>query len=86
MRIFIGNLPYDVTESDLQGCFSQWGELGRVVLMRDPVGGSRGFGFVDMTHDRDALLAIQELDGRDWDSRKIHVAEARPSNPRKQPA
>jgi RNA recognition motif-containing protein len=79
VRIFIANLPFTVSESELKAGFEQWGDVERVTIMRDAMRESRGFGFVDMIHDRDALLAIQELDGKDWDGRRIHVEEARPA-------
>jgi RNA recognition motif-containing protein len=78
MRIFVASLPRDVTERDLSDCFEQFGEISRTLLCRDGRGESRGFGFVDLSDDRDALLAIEELNGADWDGRSIHVAPARP--------
>ncbi|HTR34926.1 MAG TPA: RNA-binding protein [Bryobacteraceae bacterium] len=79
MQLFVANLPFTVTEADLRSCFEQWGDLGGVRLMLDPVGNSRGFAFIDMLNDDDARRAIAELDGSDWAGRRIHVARARPA-------
>ena len=79
MQLFVANLPFTVTEADLRSCFEQWGEISSVRLMLDPVGNSRGFAFVQMPDDDDARLAIQELNGSDWDGRRIHVERARPA-------
>lgn len=86
MRLFVANFPLDVDESELRECFRQYGECGRVVVVRDGMRASKGYGFVDMTHDRDALLAAQELTGQDWDGRRLRVEPAHPIAPRKQPA
>jgi RNA recognition motif-containing protein len=76
-RIFVGNLPYSVTEADLKALFSEIGacESASVVEDRDS-GRSRGFGFVEMANDADAARAISELDGREMNGRKINVSEA----------
>jgi len=80
MRVFVANLPRDAREDELRACFEQYGEVADARLCRDGRGESRGFGFVDM-QDGDALLAIAELNGRDWAGRSIHVAPARPRGP-----
>ena len=85
MRLFVGNLPMDVDEAELRICFEQYGPCRRVTILRDAMRNSRQCGFVDM-HDRDGLLAIQELNQQRWGERKIQVAEARPQVPRKQTA
>ena len=83
MQLFIANLPFDVNEEAIRECFDQWGQVSSVRLMLDPVNRSRGYGFVDMPNDDDALLAIQDLDGRDWDGRRVHVERARPARARR---
>ena len=85
MRIFVANLPHDVAEENLRECFEQWGSLGRVTLMRDPAGNSRRFGFVDLLGDEEAQACIDELDGKMWGNKRLHVEQARPVS-RKQPA
>jgi len=77
-NIFVGNLPYGVTEAELTDCFGQYGVVEKASLIRDrDTGQSRGFAFVEMTHLREAMLAIQELNGCDWDGRIIQVSVAR---------
>ncbi len=78
MRIFIGNLPHDADENQLKMCFEQFGATSRVVILRDAMRTSRQCGFVDLVHDRDGLLAVEELNGRDWDGRRLRVEVARP--------
>jgi cold-inducible RNA-binding protein len=85
-NIFVANLPYGVTEAQLMDCFMQYGAVEKVEVIRDRVTGqSRGFGFVEMPDDPEAALAIADLDGRDWDGRRIHVrvAEERSTQERK---
>lgn len=78
MRLFIGNLSYRTTESQLTDLFSQVGEVISATIVTDrDTGRSRGFGFVEM--DRDAATkAIEEFNGCEIDGRNINVNEARP--------
>lgn len=78
MRLFIGNLSYRTTESQLTDLFSQVGEVMSATIVTDrDTGRSRGFGFVEM--DRDAAnTAIEQFNGYEIDGRKINVNEARP--------
>jgi RNA recognition motif-containing protein len=78
VRIFVANLPHHVQEHDLRDCFQQYGEVAAANVCRDTRGESRGFGFVDLRDDGDALLAIAELNGADWSGKSIHVARAKP--------
>ncbi len=83
MKLFVQNFPFDVTESELETCLSQWGEVAYVRVIRDrETGHSKGYGFAEMVHDRDAMLVIQELDGTEWGGRTLHCAEARERAPR----
>jgi len=78
MKIFISNLPYRVTEAELADCLGQFGEIASVRIARDrQTAASRGFAFVEMAHDRDALIAIGWLDGKDWDGRRLNVELSR---------
>jgi RNA recognition motif-containing protein len=78
MTIFISNLPYRVTEAQLADCLGQFGEIANVRIGRDrQTSASRGFAFVEMLNDRDALTAIGWLDGKDWDGRRLNVELSR---------
>ncbi len=83
MTIFISNLPYRVTEAELADCLGQFGEIVGVRIGRDrQTSASRGFAFVEMLHDRDALTAIGYLDGKDWDGRRLNVELSRDQSER----
>ena len=77
-RIYIGNLPYEAEESEVQQLFSTYGEVLSVALPTDrETGRPRGFGFVEMSTE-DASKAISALDGSDFGGRSLNVNEARP--------
>ncbi|QIK36994.1 RNA-binding protein [Caldichromatium japonicum] len=79
MRIYIGNLPYSVTDDELRGIFGQFGELASAEVIRDRVSGqSKGFGFVDMPNHSEANAAIKALHESEMKGRKLTVNEARP--------
>lgn len=82
-KLYVGNLSYDTTDSGLETMFAQAGTVvsASVVTDRD-TGRSRGFGFVEMTDEKAASAAIEQLDGKDLDGRTIKVAEAKPRAPR----
>jgi len=76
--IFVGNLNHSVTEAVVRSLFEVHGAVERVSIMVDPdTGQPRGFGFVDMTNDEDALKAIAALNGTDLEGRTLNVSEAR---------
>ncbi len=77
MKLYVGNLPYSVTDEALRALFSQHGTVSsaRVVLDRESER-SKGFGFVEM-EDADAAKAIKALDQSQLEGRTIHVNEAR---------
>ena len=78
-NLFVGNLSFQTTESELRGLFEPFGQVGRVHLAMDrETGRARGFGFVEMNNDDDAKKAIAALDGKELAGRKIKVNEARP--------
>ena len=79
-KLYVGNLPYQATEEDLQNWFAQADvTVDRVNLVRDRYSGQpRGFGFVEVTKDEDAERAIQTLNGKDFLGRALVVNEARP--------
>lgn len=77
MNIFIGNLPYSVKESDLQGFFEEYGEVSSAKIITDKFSGrSKGFGFVEMSDDEAAKKAVEELNGAELEGRNIVVNEA----------
>lgn len=82
-RLYVGNLPFDTTETDLQDLFAQAGPVNEVALMQDKfTGKSRGFAFVTMATDGDAANAITQLNGKQVGGRALTVNEARPREER----
>ncbi len=78
-RLYVGNLKYTVTSEELQELFEQYGSVSSAQVLSDrETGRSRGFGFVEMVNDDEALAAIESLDGQDHDGRRLTVNEARP--------
>lgn len=83
MNIYVGNLPYTVTEDDLRGMFDQFGEVSKVNIITDKfTGKAKGFGFVEMPNDADADSAIKALNETDLKGRNIKVNPARPKEDR----
>ena len=79
MRIYVGNLSFDTTESDLKRAFEAHGSVDSANLVSDRDSGrSRGFGFVEMSNNSEAEAAIQALNGQDLQGRTLTVNEARP--------
>ena len=77
--IFIGNLNFETSESDVRVTFEQYGEVRRVSMMTDrETGQPRGFAFVEMPNDEEAATAIADLNGRQASGRTLTVNEARP--------
>jgi cold-inducible RNA-binding protein len=78
-NLFVGNMSFQTTESDLRALFEPFGQLSRVHIAMDrETGRARGFAFVEMPNDAEAANAIQALDGKDLGGRNIKVNEARP--------
>lgn len=83
MKIYVGNLPYSVTDADLRETFSSFGEVSEVNLIADRfTGESKGFGFVEMDNNSQADAAIKGLNGTDMKGRNIRVNEAKPKTDR----
>lgn len=82
-KLYVGNLPYSVRDSDLEQAFGQFGSVtsAKVMMERD-TGRSKGFGFVEMGSDAEAQAAIQGMNGQPLGGRGIVVNEARPMEPR----
>jgi len=79
MNIFVAKLNFDTQESDLQDAFSQYGEIESVKIIMDKfTGRSKGFGFVEMPNDEEAMNAINELNDAEVDGRTIVVKKAEP--------
>jgi RNA recognition motif-containing protein len=78
-KLYVGNLPYGITDSDLQQMFSAHGTVqsAQIIMDRD-TGRSKGFGFVEMGSDAEAQAAIDALNGQDKEGRSLTVNEARP--------
>lgn len=75
--VYVGNLPWEVTEDDLVQAFTPYGQVEGARIATDrATGRSRGFGFVEMDDD-DAAKAIEALNGSDWGGRTLTVNEAR---------
>ena len=83
MRLYVGNLPYSVTEDDLRQMFSEFGSVGSVNVITDKFSGqSKGFGFVEMNDNAEADAAIKGLNETSHGGRNIKVNEARPREQR----
>src|SRR5881392_306741 len=82
-KLYVGNLPFNTTENELQELFAQAGAVQEVTLMQDRfTGKSRGFAFVTMGSDEDAQNAISKLNGQAIEGRPLTVNEARPREQR----
>jgi cold-inducible RNA-binding protein len=78
-KLYVGNLPYETGEGDLQELFARSGTVDSVKVMRDmATGRARGFAFVEMSTDAEAQRAITELNNYQLDGRGLTVNEARP--------
>ena len=77
MQIFVAKLNWDTQEEDLQGVFEQFGQVDSVKIVFDKMlNRSKGFGFIEMPNDEEALAAINNLDGAELDGRTIVVKKA----------
>ena len=82
-KLYVGNLPYSVQDSDLQQSFGQFGSVSSAKVMMDrETGRSKGFGFVEMGSDAEAQAAISGMNGQPLGGRAIVVNEARPMEAR----
>src|SRR5262252_4459676 len=82
-KLYVGNLPYEVGETELQELFARAGSVESVTVMRDQMTGrARGFAFVEMSTDEEAQAAIRELNGTQVGGRNLTVNEARPKEAR----
>jgi RNA recognition motif-containing protein len=82
-NIYVGNLPWSATADDLLQIFQEHGQVTRAQVITDrETGRSRGFGFVEMGDDSEALKAIDTLNGSPYEGRPLTVNEARPREER----
>ena len=83
MNIYIGNLPYSLSEEELSDAFAQFGQVDRAnIIMDKETGRSKGFGFVEMPNDDEAQNDIDSLHDSDLNGRSIKVNQARPREER----
>jgi cold-inducible RNA-binding protein len=82
-KLYVGNLPYQIRDSDLEQAFGQFGSVTSAkVMMERETGRSKGFGFVEMGSDAEAQSAINGMNGQPMGGRSIVVNEARPMEQR----
>ena len=83
MKIYVGNLPFEMSQSDVQDMFTEHGDVAEVTLIMDrDTGRPKGFGFVEMPDKSAAIKAMEALDGKEFSGRQIRVNEAKPREPR----
>ncbi len=83
MNIYVGNLPYNLTDDDLRAAFSEFGEVSSASIIMDRMSGqSKGFGFVEMPDNTEADEAIKALNESALNGRNIKVNQARPRGER----
>lgn len=83
-KLYVGNLSYDVSESDLQTLFAEAGAVKSVALIKDKFSGqSKGFAFVEMENQADMQNAISTLNGKEFKNRQLSVSVARPREERR---
>ena len=82
-KLYVGNLPYETSEADLQTLFESAGTVSTINIVRDrATGQARGFAFVEMSDASGAQKAISELDKHQYGGRNLTVNEAKPMTPR----
>ena len=82
-KLYVGNLSYNTTSSDLEQLFGQYGTVQSAEVISDrETGRSKGFGFVQMGSDQEAQAAIDAMNGQQHDGRNLTVNEAKPKEPR----
>ena len=85
MNIYVGNLPYGITDADLQELFAEHGDVSSASVITDKFSGqSKGFGFVEMPNNSEADAAIKALNDTAVKGRNIKVNQARPRTERPQ--
>jgi RNA recognition motif-containing protein len=83
MKIYVGNLPWTIDDDALSELFEEHGEVSSAKVVADrETGRSRGFGFVEMDDEKEALAAVDTLDGEEIEGRTLQVDRAREKPPR----
>ena len=82
-KLYCGNLGYNVSSNDLDTLFTEFGAVKSAEVINDRDSGrSKGFGFVEMSNDNEAMAAMNALNGKDHDGRTLTVNEAKPREAR----
>lgn len=82
-KLYVGNLPYSATDQSLANAFSEFGTVNSAMVIMDrDTGRSKGFAFVEMSTNEEAMKSISNLDGAQVDGRSIKVSESKPQAPR----
>jgi RNA recognition motif-containing protein len=82
-KLYVGNLPFSVGDVELRDLFAAHGSVRSASVISDrETGRSRGFGFIEMDDDGEAMAAIEKMNGLECDGRNLTVNEARPREPR----
>ena len=82
-KLYVGNLPFQTTEADLEALFATVGDVATITVMRDrETGRARGFAFVEMASDEGAVQAVDSLNNSSYGGRNLLVNEARPQERR----
>jgi len=82
-KLYVGNLPFDITEGDLRNMLSEHGPVNEIAVIMDKMTGrARGFAFATMNTPEAANAVILALNGKDWKGRALTVNEARPREER----
>lgn len=82
-KLYVGGLSYNTSDQGLRDLFAQTGKVETANIITDrETGRSKGFGFVEMSSDQEAMAAIQKFNGTEFDGRNLTVNEAKPQAPR----
>jgi RNA recognition motif-containing protein len=82
MKIYVGNLPWNIDDAKLSELFSEFGEVAEATVLKDKFSGrSKGFGFVTFNNDEEAKKAIAKMNDKEVEGRKLKVNEAKPFDP-----
>ena len=82
MKVYVGNLPFNVDDEKLRELFSSFGDIQEVQVIKNKFSGrSKGFGFITFTNKEDAEKAIGEMNEKEVEGRNLKVNEAKPMDP-----
>ncbi|MDP8231877.1 MAG: RNA-binding protein [Candidatus Zophobacter franzmannii] len=82
MNIYVGNIAYSLSEADMKQAFEAYGAVDSARIISDHDGRSKGFGFIEMPNADEATKAIEEMNGKELNERRLTVNEARPRQDR----